>query len=154
SMDDLFVLCGKIDGIDRRRSSLATLATGLRRLPLVRALARIESLRPLRKLSGFEVIASFLGSRNYNRHEIESRAGEAIAGITGIPFHEHEAVICPGRDVSGRIHLRDAQALVALRVAQHPLHRRDYRRSSAPGALHPPVAYAMAMLSGTHGCCR
>jgi len=153
SIDDLFLLCGTIDDIDRRRTSLARLAEGLRQLPLVRSLATIESLRPIRRASGFEVIGSFLGRRNFNRAEIEYSAGTAIAEITGMPFHDHDDVASSQRDVSWRIHMRDNQAVVGLRAALRPLHRRDYRVSSTPGALHPPVAYAMSMLSGAHPGC-
>jgi 23S rRNA G2445 N2-methylase RlmL len=148
SIDDMFLLCGKVDGIDRGRTSLSKLEKGLQRLPLRRALERIESLRPLRRSSGFEVIGSFLGRRNYGRGEIEASAGRAICGITGMVFHDHETEASTNRGVSWRIHVRDDQAIVALRVAPRPLHRRDYRTASGPGALHPPVAYAMAMLSG------
>jgi hypothetical protein len=52
SIDDLFLLCGKIDEIDRGRISLPRLAKGLRKLPLVRSLAKIESLRPIRRFRG------------------------------------------------------------------------------------------------------
>jgi 23S rRNA G2445 N2-methylase RlmL len=153
SIDDLFLFCGRIDEIDRGRLSLAKLAAGLRKLPLVRALATVERLRPIHRSSGFEVIGSFLGRRNFNRTEIEFCAGAAISEITGMPFHDHDAVVSPERDVSWRIHMRDSQAVVGLRVALRPLHRRDYRVSSAPGALHPPVAYAMNMLSGAYPGC-
>jgi 23S rRNA G2445 N2-methylase RlmL len=154
SIDDLFLLCGKIDEIERGRVSLARLAKGLRKLPLAPSLAKIENLRPIRRSFGFEVIASFLGRRNFNRTEIEFCAGAAISEITGMPFHDHEAVVSPERHVSWRIHISDNQAVVGLRVALRPLHRRDYRVSSAPGALHPPVAYAMNMLSGAYPGCR
>jgi 23S rRNA G2445 N2-methylase RlmL len=153
SIDDLFLLCGKIDEIDRGRRSMRRLAEGLKQLPLVRALARIERLRPIRRSAGFEVIGSFLGRRNFNRSEIETCAGVAISDITGMPFHDHGAVVFPERDASFRIHMRDDQAVVGLRVGRYPLHRRDYRLSSAPGALHPPVAYAMNMLSGAYPGC-
>jgi tRNA (guanine6-N2)-methyltransferase len=154
SIDDLFLLCGKIDDIDRSRIGLRRLTEGLSRLPLVRSLASIESLRPIERTSGFEVIGSFLGRRNFNRTEIECCAGVAISEITSMPFRDHGDAAAPARDVSWRIHMRDNQAVVGLRVARRPLHRRDYRVSSIPGALHPPVAYAMTMLSGAHPGCR
>jgi tRNA (guanine6-N2)-methyltransferase len=160
SVDDLFFVCGKIDAIDRTRASLARLAEGLRRLPLARFLANVEKFRPVRRSSGFEVVGSFLGRRNYNRKEIETSAGEAIAGIVGMPFFDHDLIDPGAVDVSFRIHLRDTQAIVGLRVTPRPLHRRDYRTASIPGALHPPVAYAMVMLGGakpglllTDPCC-
>ena len=153
SIDDLFLLCGRIDEIDRGRLSLARLAAGLRKLPLTRSLATVERLRPIRRSSGFEVIGSFLGRRNFKRTEIEFCAGAAISEITGMPFHDHDAVVSPERHASWRIHMRDSQAVVGLRIAPRPLHRRDYRVSSAPGALHPPVAYAMNMLSGAYPGC-
>jgi tRNA (guanine6-N2)-methyltransferase len=153
SIDDLFLLSGRIDEIDRGRLSLAKLAAGLWKLPLARSLASVGSLRPILKSSGFEVVGSFLGRRNFNRTEIEFCAGAAISEITGMTFHDHDAVVSPQRDVSWRIHMRDSQAVVGLRVALRPLHRRDYRVSSALGALHPPVAYAMNMLSGVYPGC-
>jgi 23S rRNA G2445 N2-methylase RlmL len=154
SVDDVFLLCGTIDDIDHTRMSLRRLTEGLRRLPLVRALAKIRRLRPIRSSSGFEVIGSFLGRRNYNRTEIEHCTGTAISDITGMPFHDHNDAASPERDLSWRIHLRDRRAVVGLRVARRPLHRRTYRTSSAPGAVHPPVAYAMGMLSGACPGCR
>jgi len=148
SIDDLFLVCGRIDGIDRTRASLARLADGLRKLPLVRSLASVEKIRPLRRQSGFEAVGSFLGRRNYNRKEIETSAGEAIAGVLGMPFFDHDLIDPGAVDVSFRIHIRDSQAIIGLRMTSRPKHRRDYRTSSIPGALHPPVAYAMAMLGG------
>jgi hypothetical protein len=38
--------------------------------------------------------------------------GAAISEITGMPFHDHDAVVFPERDASWRIHMRDSQALV------------------------------------------
>jgi tRNA (guanine6-N2)-methyltransferase len=148
SIDDLFFVCGKIDAIDRTRASLARLAEGVRKLPLARFLAKVEKLRAVRRSSGFEVVGSFLGRRNYNRKEIEISAGEAIAGIVNLPFLDHDLIEPGGVNVSFRIHIRDTQAIVGLRVTSRPLHRRDYRTASIPGALHPPVAFAMAMLGG------
>jgi 23S rRNA G2445 N2-methylase RlmL len=148
SIDDLFFVCGTIDVIDRTRASLSRLAEGLRKLPIARLLAKVEKFRPVRRASGFEVVGSFLGRRNYNRKEIETSVGEAIAGIVGLPFCDHDLVEPGAVDVSFRIHLRDNKAIVGLRVTSRPLHRRDYRTASIPGALHPPVAFAMAMLGG------
>jgi tRNA (guanine6-N2)-methyltransferase len=148
SIDDLFFVCGTIDAIDRMRASLSRLADGLRKLPLKRFLAKVEKLRTVRRSSGFEVVGSFLGRRNYNRKEIETAAGEAIAGIVGLPFLDHDLIEPGAVDVSFRIHIRDTKAIVGLRVTSRPLHRRDYRTASIPGALHPPVAFAMAMLGG------
>jgi tRNA (guanine6-N2)-methyltransferase len=148
SVDDLFFVCGKIDSIDRTRTSLARLAEGLRKLPLARFLTIVEKSRPVRRASGFEVVGSFLGRRNYNRKEVEKSAGEAIAGVVGLPFLDHDLIDPGAVDVSWRIHIRDTEAIVGLRVTSRPLHRREYRTASIPGALHPPVAFAMSMLSG------
>jgi 23S rRNA G2445 N2-methylase RlmL len=139
SIDDLFFVCGKIDAIDRTRASLSRLAEGLRKLPLARWLAKVEKFRPVR--------------RNYNRKEIETSAGEAITGIVGMPFLDHDLIEPGAVDVSFRIHLRDTEAIVGLRVSSRPLHRRPYRTASIPGALHPPVAFAMAMLGGARPGC-
>src|SRR5713226_4678362 len=112
SIDDLFFVYGKIDSIDRTRASLLRLAEGVRKLPLARFLASVEKFRPVRRASGFEVVGSFLGRRNYNRKEIETSAGEALAGIVGMPFFDHDLIEPGAVDVSFRIHVRDTQAIV------------------------------------------
>src|SRR4051812_32263949 len=61
SIDDLFLVCGKIGGIDRPRGRLAPLADGFWKLPLARFLPQVGKFPAVRQASGFEVVGSFLG---------------------------------------------------------------------------------------------
>ena len=65
-------------------------------------------------------------------------------------MHKGKVSPCePARgDLSLRVHVVDSEATVAVRIAAAPLHRRAYRVASRPGALHPPLARALALLAG------
>jgi hypothetical protein len=54
----------------------------------------------------------------------------------------------PVAGMSWRVTIAGEQALLALRIGDRPLHRRDYRTVSRPGSLHPPLAAAMVRLAG------
>jgi 23S rRNA G2445 N2-methylase RlmL len=146
SADDVFLEVGSISQVPHTRDGLAFLAKVAAELPLIGSLSR---LRALRKGSGgrvMEVVASFLGRRNYSRLEIEDHVGVAIADRAGLEYRPH-AERSEAADVSWRVHIREGEAFVGLRVGPHPLHRRDYRIRSRTGALHPPLAFCMAMIS-------
>ncbi|AVT31386.1 RNA methyltransferase [Plantactinospora sp. BC1] len=100
-------------------------------------------------LSGIDVSASFLGRRNFTRFDLEDAVGEPIAAALGLPYHSRRGGVAPPPGgLSWRVTLVDDRALVALRIADRPLHRRAYRRMSRPGSLHPPVAAALVRLVG------
>jgi 23S rRNA G2445 N2-methylase RlmL len=80
------------------------------------------------------VTASFLGRRTYSRFEIEETVTRALPGGGGPP-------------VALRVHLTQERTTIAVRLAAAPLHRRDYRIASRPGALHPPLAAALVRLA-------
>lgn len=140
-LDDVFLFCGQIDGIDHTRASLEKLAKGAgdHLVCLRRALAvRSDRARSLR------VVASFLGRRNYNRYEVEAAVGTAVArklGVTLFEGREEEA------DRVLRVHLRDGAALLALRFFDRALRQRPYKRVHFPGATPPQVGRALAMLA-------
>jgi 23S rRNA G2445 N2-methylase RlmL len=46
------------------------------------------------------------------------------------------------------VHIDHTDAGLGIRVGAVPLHRRAYKLDSAPGSLHPPVAYALGRLAG------
>ena len=123
TVDDVFVVLAEVDGITRRRESLARLAS--------------LSLE-LDTEATYDVTASFLGKRNYSRFELE----DALAASVGA-----ERVSRDGA-VSLRVHVVGEIATVAARVADRPLHRRSYRRATVRGSLHPPLARALALLAG------
>ncbi|TMR04779.1 RNA methyltransferase, partial [Nonomuraea turkmeniaca] len=96
--------------------------------------------------------ASFVGRRNYTRFEIEDAVGAELARPLGVAYHSRSAGGRPPLDaMSWRVTIEGEQAVIALRPADRPLHRRPYKTASIRGTLHPPVAAAMAELARLHG---
>src|SRR5689334_15525069 len=123
TVDDVFVVLAEVDGVTRRRESLA----------------RLASLRlDLDATTTFDVTASFLGKRNYSRFEIEDAVAASVPATR----------VTSGGAVSLRVHLVGEVATVAARVADRPLHRRSYREATVRGSIHPPLARALALLAG------
>ena len=109
----------------------------------------LGAARPPPRSRTFDVSASFLGRRNYNRYAIEDALGSPLAALSGWTYLSRaEGKPPPHAGLSLRIHLADSQATVAVRIGPRPLHRRPYRVSTRAGSLHPPVARALALLAG------
>jgi 23S rRNA G2445 N2-methylase RlmL len=123
TVDDVFVVLAEVEGVTRRRESLARLAS----LSL-----------DLGTETTFDVTASFLGKRNYSRFELEDALAVSVDA----------ARVNRGGAVSLRVHVVGEVATVAARVADRPLHRRSYRVATVPGSVHPPLARALALLAG------
>lgn len=148
TVDDLFLQVGSLDGLDHTRASLARLSEEVARLDLVAAVETVRAVRPLAGRPASEVSASFLGRRNYNRYDLEDVLGQVVAAQLGGRYRSRRTSTAPGAPLSWRVHLVDDRALVGLRLADRPLHRRAYKRHSLPGTLHPPLAAALALLCG------
>jgi 23S rRNA G2445 N2-methylase RlmL len=123
TVDDVFVVLAEVDGVTRRRESLARLAS--------------VSL-DLDTGTTFDVTASFLGKRNYSRFELEDALAASL-DATRVPR---------GGAVSLRVHVVGETATVAARVGERPLHRRAYREATVAGSVHPPLARALTLLAG------
>jgi tRNA (guanine6-N2)-methyltransferase len=121
TVDDVFQVLADVEGVTRRRESLARLAS----LDLAAA-------------PTFDVTASFLGKRNYSRFELEDAVAASMGG-TRVARHG---------SVSLRVHVVGEVATVAARIARRPLHRRAYRVATVPGSVHRPLARALALLAG------
>jgi tRNA (guanine6-N2)-methyltransferase len=142
TLDDVFLVATSLDGLGRARESLQQLA-----------LAEVD-LDALAELLGrrgeqtFDVVASFVGKRNYSRYEIEDGLGSALGAASGWTYLSRSGGEPARGALSLRVHIVDSEATIAVRVAEVPLHRRAYRVASRPGALHPPLARALALLAG------
>jgi tRNA (guanine6-N2)-methyltransferase len=146
--DDVLLVCADLAGFDHTRASLERLTEAARALGLRRFLALRDRILGTPGPRALTVVASFLGRRNYNRYEIEAAVALGVQSDVSLPYRA-------ARDVSGeepvvtlRVHLVDDRALFALRVFRQPLHRRDYRTRTHPGALHPPLAAALCLVAG------
>jgi tRNA (guanine6-N2)-methyltransferase len=145
--DDLFLLAGRLDA-GHERSALAALRSQAERADAGRLVAAVAALRAVPASASFEVVASFLGRRNYNRFEIERAVGEGLERALGRRFVPGPLGANEHPPLSWRVHLFDGGGFVGLRLAAAPLHRRPYKLSSLAGTLHPPLARAAAVLAG------
>jgi 23S rRNA G2445 N2-methylase RlmL len=146
--DDLFLLAARLGGAGRQRSALADLRGQAERVDADPLLDAVAALRPLPPGAPFEVVASFLGRRNYSRFEIERAVGEGLERALGRRFVPGPLAADGHPPLSWRVHLFDGGGFLGLRLAAGPLHRREYRQSSLAGTLHPPLARAAAVLGG------
>jgi tRNA (guanine6-N2)-methyltransferase len=146
--DDAFLLLGEADGVGHRRSALSALASLAAAADLRCAVSALGSLRPVAQPVEFDVTASFVGARNYSRFDMEDAVGYAVASLDGWTYRSRSAT---GRAepaaLSLRVHVLHATATLSVRLARRPLHRREYRIATRPGARYPPLARAMALLA-------
>ncbi|MFG1705981.1 TRM11 family SAM-dependent methyltransferase [Nonomuraea sp. M3C6] len=157
--DDVLLAAAVVDGVGHGRSALRRLARAARELD-VGLLARSGAGGPAksgvgrsaRSGDGLEVSASFVGRRNYTRFEIEDAVGAELARPLRQPYHSRrDGVRPPQGAMSWRVTIEGDQAVIAVRLADRPLHRRSYKTASIRGTLHPPVAAAMAELARLGG---
>lgn len=149
AVDDAFLILSEAGPIGHQRAELGALATAGRGIDLDRVARALQAVRGVEGRS-FDVSASSLGARNYSRYEIEDAVGEAIASAGGWSYASRSRENRPLGALSLRVHLTPQQTTVAVRLAEQPLHRRSYRVASLPGALHPPLAAALARIAGAH----
>ncbi|MGW5684783.1 methyltransferase domain-containing protein [Nonomuraea sp. NPDC003754] len=100
------------------------------------------------EVAGLEVSASFLGRRTFTRYDIEDAVGAELAARLGVPYHSRRQGPPPPCALSWRVSVEGDEAVIGLRIAGRPLHRRPYKIGTVPGTLHPPVAAAMVRLAG------
>lgn len=154
SVDDIFLTVASWNDIDHTRAALSKLSKRASAIDFGAALKQLNLIRSVGAQPPFDVIASFLGRRNYNRYEIEDSVAEGITRSARWNYAPQRTELSIPIDVSFRIHLTDHEAIVGLRLTRAPLHRREYKISSRIGTLHPPLAFAMGLLSGAdhHQC--
>ncbi|TYB54553.1 RNA methyltransferase [Nonomuraea sp. PA05] len=137
--DDVLLAAAVVDGVGSGRAAL---------LRLARAAREVDARLLGSPGSGVEVSASFVGRRNYTRFEVEDAVGAELARPLRVPYHSRrDGRRPPGGAMAWRVTIEGEQAVIAVRVAGRPLHRRAYKTASVRGTLHPPVAAAMARLA-------
>jgi tRNA (guanine6-N2)-methyltransferase len=142
TVDDVFLVVTRLDEFGRARESLRELT----RIDV--DLGALAGLLGRRGERTFDVVASFVGKRNYSRFEIEDALGPALAAASGWTYLSRSGGEPARGALSIRVHVVDSKATIAVRIAKVPLHRRAYRVASRPGALHPPLARALALVAG------
>ncbi|ONI81931.1 hypothetical protein ALI22I_37735 [Saccharothrix sp. ALI-22-I] len=146
--DDVFLVAAEVTGVGHTKADLRRLAKAAESVPLPRLLRLRERCGGSPTSVGVDVSASFLGRRNYTRYDVEDAIGTPLSAALAIPYRTRRAnQIPPPGGLSWRVTITDDRALLALRIADRPLHRRSYRVRSRPGSLHPPLAAAMLSLA-------
>jgi tRNA (guanine6-N2)-methyltransferase len=148
--DDVFLEVGQISGVGTTKDSVPDLAEAVAGLPWAERIADVHRVRSVAPAPPFDVVASLEGRRSYNRFAVENAVGALLEPVVGGTYLRRTATgRDPGTpDLTFRIFVRGGVAVAALRVSALPLHRRAYKQDTGPGTLHPPVAAAMARLTG------
>jgi len=137
--DDLFLEISRWSGIGHTRAALETLRELAEQLPLRPALALCAQLRPIDRRPTFSVTANFVGKRNYSSDEIKSALAAGIEASSGWVYTADDGEAA----LNVRIFIEHTEALVGVRLAATPLHRRSYKQAQRPGSLKPTVAAAL-----------
>lgn len=150
--DDLLLHIGTCAAVGHTRAALPAISQCVGQLDFTGAVAQLRTFRPLPATPRFDVVASLLGRRNYNRYAVEDAAGTAIASVFGGRYVSRgtetaSARQAAGTDLTFRLFLHGPQMQVAVRVPGRPLHRREWKQAAGPGTLHPPVAAALARIA-------
>ncbi|WP_017540880.1 methyltransferase domain-containing protein [Nocardiopsis halophila] len=149
TVDDVFLLAATLDGVGHTKAELERFIGPARSAPW-------NDLMDLRGQCGgpasatrIDVVASYLGKRNYNRYDIEDAVGLQAAEVLGLPYRSRREGRPPedGEPFPIRVTLEGPEAALAVRLTDRPMHRRAYKQESVAGTLHPPLAAAMARLA-------
>lgn len=148
--DDVFLVAAVIRGVGHTKADLARFTQPSRTAPWRRLLRLRGRCGGPATANRIDVVASYVGKRNYNRYDIEDTVGEQAAAVLGLPHHSRRdgAVPDDGQPFPIRVTVEGTEAALAVRLTERPLHRRAYKQESVPGTLHPPLAAAMALLAG------
>ncbi len=140
--DDLFVEVSRWSNIGHTRAALEQLQSLAAQLPLRPALAICTQLRPIDQRPTFSVTANFVGRRNYSSDEIKTALAAGIQAGHGWRYSADDGEA----ELNVRIFLEHTEALIGVRLAATPLHRRSYKQEQRPGSLKPTVAAALLEL--------
>jgi 23S rRNA G2445 N2-methylase RlmL len=137
------------DDVFEEFASATGIGTTAKSLEQIAAVAKLVPQNDRTRMAGnFEVVASFIGARRYNRYDVEDGLGLALSKMLGGRYVSRRNGDPGAISQSWRTHLWDDRMVLGSRVSDRPMHRRPYRKETVPGALHPPVASAIALLAG------
>jgi 23S rRNA G2445 N2-methylase RlmL len=141
--DDVFLAVGSGTG-----ATPDEIASALSRLAWEERVDDVRALRTAPSAPALDVVAALEGHR-FSRYAVEHAVGRALAARLGGTYLRRTAEGRePGEpDLTVRVAVRDGAVAAALRIAARPLHRRDWKRDTGPGTLHPPLAAMLARLT-------
>lgn len=142
--DDVFLEIDTWHGIKHTRAMLPQFTQRSADLDLLSNAYLLEAVRPIGENPTFAVTASFVGKRNYNYHEIKEHIAAGI--IQSYPMWQYVEDDSDAT-LNLRLFIEQDNALIGLRLARDPLHRRPYKQETLAGSTKPPVAAAMLRLA-------
>jgi 23S rRNA G2445 N2-methylase RlmL len=147
--DDVLLLAGEVAGASAGQP-VAELAEAVADLDWEPVLAALAAVRPLPERRGLDVVAAVAGVRRWNRFGVEQAVGPLLARRFGARYLERgpQGRVEGRADLGVRLDVSPERVSAALRIGPAPLHRRPWKQDTGPGTLHPPVAAAMARLTG------
>lgn len=143
TVDDLFIYLTEWQEIGPHRVTLARLEQLALDLDLWDAVNVRAEIHPLGENVTFSISANFVGRRNYTTDEIKLAIAKSIETITGWHYTEDDRQ----GDINIRIFIEHENALIGMRLANAPLHKRTYKQEHVLGSLKPSVAAAMLFLA-------
>ena len=148
TVDDVYLLAGRAEGVGRTKADLRRLGSRVEELPIPWiASVRDGAMEARGRATGVAVTGSFLGRRNFTRFDLEDEIGRRLERTLGLPYQSRRDGPPPTTHHQFRVHLADDRALLGLRLSENPLHRRAYKTFAPSGTTHPPVAAALVALS-------
>jgi tRNA (guanine6-N2)-methyltransferase len=112
---------------------------------------RVDDVRGVRAVPSAPVldVVAVVEEHKFGRFAVEHAVGPPLAARLGGTYLRRTA---EGRepgdpDLTVRVSVRDGVVGAAVRLAARPLHRRDWKRDTGPGTLHPPLAAALARIA-------
>lgn len=147
AVDDVFLQVAEVPA-GRGRRDVGTLAAAAAGVDLPAAVEVLRAARDVPAGPPFDVVANLDGDRRYNRFEVEEAVGGQVAARYGWRWIAHRGTPPAVRpEVTLRLLVEGDRALLAVRVAALPLHRRDYKVRTGRGSLHPPLAFMLTALA-------
>jgi 23S rRNA G2445 N2-methylase RlmL len=144
TVDDVYLHLQTWGGIARQRSTLARLTVLSGTLDFYRATRIVSRVRRLPETARFSVTASFVGKRNYTAGEMKLAVAEGVTrNVPDLQYVDDEGLA----DLNLRLLVEHETAWVGVRLAEHALHRRPYKRISVPGSLKAPVAASLVRIA-------
>jgi 23S rRNA G2445 N2-methylase RlmL len=147
--DDIFLSVGTAEGVGHRKDVLPWLAEQVRRMDWRTAVEMVARLRDLPDARRFDVVASLVGRRNYSRYDVEDAIGSVLGVELGARYVSRRPAASASMQpvaLSVRVFINADTAVIAIRLAADPLHRRPYKQDASRGTLHPPMAAVLARL--------
>lgn len=142
--DDVFLKLAAWEGVSHERAMLGQLSDWCAEVRPGDFLPLLATLRTIPDAPLFSVTVNFVGSRNFTMPELKDRLAETFAAQNpGWHYSEDDGAAA----LNLRLFIEHETALLGLRIARNPLHRRAYKVDSLPGSLKPTVAAAMLSLA-------